>query len=182
MLAKRCRPNIRQLCCLLALLALTYWLAAPFVWSSDLVGFYKSDNSHATTELPSNNSNSWYWPCRDGGCDIDGLISGSAISGSAIKDRLKSYWPGHAQPDSQQPLRDFQYSIKPMAYVFPQFHPIPENDRFWGVNFTEWVNVKKMKINKYGIPVMRPSEEVGYYNLLDLSTRKRWTQTIRNSS
>ncbi|KAJ4420882.1 hypothetical protein N0V82_004061 [Gnomoniopsis sp. IMI 355080] len=38
------------------------------------------------------------------------------------------------------------YTIKPIAYVFPQFHAIPENDKFWGVNFTEWNNVKKNSI------------------------------------
>lgn len=74
-----------------------------------------------------------------------------------------------------------EYSIKPIAYVFPQFHAIPENDKFWGENFTEWVNVKKLTINKYGVEVIRPAKEIGFYNLLDLETRKRWTDTIKKS-
>ncbi|TQN65334.1 hypothetical protein CSHISOI_10096, partial [Colletotrichum shisoi] len=104
-------------------------------------------------------------------------------SSPSVKDLLGYYMPGKSQTNHHEILsaKRADDSIKPIVYVFPQFHPIPENDKFWGVNFTEWTNVKKLTVSKEGTETQRPAKEVGFYNLLDLSTRKRWTETIKKS-
>jgi len=70
-------------------------------------------------------------------------------------------------------------NIRPIAIYLPQYHPVAENDEWWGKGFTEWRNVTKAK------PLFRDHyqphlpADLGFYDLRLPETREAQADLAR---